>query len=283
MFRVSTSQLAQNGLDGFTKNQAVINNLLGQISSGNRSDLDTVERTEKESYTVRISNTAQYMRNGETVLPNMINQDSALNSISEKLIQLQETMIAAQDPATYDRNTTALYVNNIKEDILNLVNSKDSEGNYLFSGYKSQTPSFTNLNNYQGDQGVREIRIGENSLVQVNLTGNNIITNNVLSAFKKIDQFINSGINDVTMIDSVQNSIQDISLQQTILAGNINKISSFKNINTNLNLQNQTRLSQINDVDLPSLISQLVSAKTNSEASLKSYATIQDLSLFNYI
>ena len=60
-------------------------------------------------------------------------------------------------------------------------------------------------------------------------------------------------------------------------------IADFKNITNSINLQDQTRLSQIQDTDLPSLISQLSQAKNANEASLKSYALIQNLSLFNYI
>lgn len=283
MYRVSTSQLAQSGIDAINKNQATMNDLMNQISSGLRTDLDPVEKAQQLSYSVKISNNAQNIRNGETVLPGLTSQETALSSMSEKLIQLQEAMTSAQNPATFDAASLKEVVTGLKSDILDLANTKDSEGNYLFAGYKTQTQAFSDLSTYNGDQGVREVRIGDNSVVNVNITGNNVITKNITDAFSKIENFLNGGSNDKSMIDSVQGAISDISTQQSIVAGSINKIDDFKSLTTSINLQDQTRLNEIQGADLPSLISQLAQAKTASEASLKSYSLIQGLSLFDYI
>lgn len=283
MYRVSTAQLAQNGMNAINQNQSKINDLISQISSGVRNDLDPVEKAQQISYSVRISNTAQNIRNGETVMPELTQQERALSAISEKLIQLQETMTGAQNPATYDKNATKEIVSTIKDEILSIVNSQDSQGDYLFSGYKSKTKSFGDLATYNGDQGVRQIRISDSALVDVNITGQKVITKNLTDAFSKIENYVNNGVNDKTMLDSVQKAIGDVSLQQTIVGSNINKINNFKTLNNEFQLQDKSRLSQIQDADLTSLISQLSQAKTASEASLKSYSIIQNLSLFNYI
>lgn len=283
MYRVSTSQLAQNGMDAINRNQSRMNDLISQISSGVRNDLDPVEKAQQLSYSVKISNTAQNIRNGETVLPSLVAQERALSAISEKLIQLQETMTNAQNPATFDKASTKEVVSSIKDEILNLINTQDSEGGYIFSGYKSRTPTFSDLSTYNGDQGIRKIRISDNSTVDVNVIGERVITKNLTDSFAKIENFVNSGTNDRSMLDSVQKAIADVSLQQTVLGGNINKINNFKGLNNEFKLQDSARLSQIQDADLPSLIAQLSQAKNASEASLKSYAVIQNLSLFNYI
>lgn len=284
-YRISTAQLQQNGLNGIMKNQAEIGNIISQISSGLRNDLDPVERVQQLSYTVKISNSAQNIRNGETVLPRLVSQESALSGISEKLIQLQEDMTAASNP-TYndaDRAGYAITMNGIKENIVNLINTRDEHGNYMFSGYKTNTTSFSDINTYNGDQGVRKIRIGDDTLVNENITGDKVITQNVMNAFKKFEEFLSTGKSDPSMLTSVQSAIDDISLQQTIVGGNINKINTFKSISNETTLQDQSRLSQIQDADISALAAKLASAKTASEASLKSYAVIQNMSLFNYI
>lgn len=283
VYRLSTSQINQNGLNAITNNQNNLNNIISQIGSGLKNDLDPVEKSQQASYTVNISNNAQNMRNGDTVLPLLTNQETTLKSVNEKLIQLQEVMTSAQNPATYDADITKTSVEAIKADILKLVNGKDAYGDYLFSGYKSRTQPYNDLNTYNGDQGVREIRISNSSFVDANIPGEKIVTKNVQDAFKKIESFIASGVNDTSMIDSVQKAIDDISLQQTVIGNNINKITDTKEFNSEINFQNQTRLSQIQDADMASLISQLSQAKTASEASMKSYTMIQGLSLFNYI
>lgn len=282
-YRISTAQLAKTGLDGILKNQATMSDLMSQISSGKRNDLDPVEKSQQLDYTVKLSNNAQNIRNGETILPRMSSQEKALGGITEKLIQLQETMISATNPATYNKETTQINMDAIKNDILDLVNTKDASGNYLFSGYAGQTKPFSNLSTYSGDNGVRQIRIGDSTFVDENVLGSNVITKNVVDAFDKLQTFINTGVNDPTMLDAVQKSLSDVSLQQTKVGLNMNKIDNWKELNNSIGLNTQERLSQIEDADMASLITQLSSAKNASEASLKSYAVIQNLSLFNYI
>ncbi len=283
MYRIATSQFAQSAITTVNKHQTHINSLMQQISSGKRNDLDPIEKTQQISYSVSISNKAQNIRNGDTVLPNLVSQESALSAMTDKLIHLQETMIQAQNPIMKDEPSLKETVAAIKNDILSIANTKDSQGNYIFSGYKSQTKPFPDLNTYNGDQGISSVRIGENTSVNINVTGEKIITSNLTDAFNKIENYLNNGINDQTMIASVEKSLADVSLQRTITGLNINKIEKFKDINEDMIIKQKERLSQIEDTDMLKAVSELSAAKTATEASLKSYAMIQNLSLFNYL
>jgi flagellar hook-associated protein 3 FlgL len=282
-YRISTAQLAQTGLQGIQKNQATLNDIISQISSGLRNNLDPVEKAQQLSYNVKISNTSQNIRNGATILPNLNDQDVALLSISDSLIQLKDVMIQSQNSATYDKNSMQMALTNIQQTVLSLANTQDSENNYIFSGFQSKTKPFSNINTYNGDQGVNKINIGDSATVNANTPGDSVITQNVMDTFNKFQNFITTNVNDPTMFDSVKQAISDISLQLANVGNNINKINDFSNLNDSLNLQNQTRLSKIQDADIASLATQLSSAQLAAQASLKSYATIQNLSLFNYI
>jgi flagellar hook-associated protein 3 FlgL len=283
VYRVSTSQLAQNGLNGILKNQATMDNIMSQISSGLRNDLDPVEKAQQLSYSVKISNNAQHIRNGETIMPQLTNQETTLSAISEQMIRLQEAMTQSQNPAVYNKEIAQVEVNEIKQNILSLANTRDSQGNYLFSGYKTQTKPFTDLESYQGDQGVNSIRVGDEALAVMNVPGDQVIGKNLQESFAKIQKFIDTGVADQTMFDSVQKSISDLSVTQTKIGTTINKITNFTDQNNEMNVLNKTRLSQIQDADIASLAVQLGAAKNASEAALKSYSTIQNLSLFNYM
>jgi flagellar hook-associated protein 3 FlgL len=283
MNRISTLQFTQSGINTIHKNQSHMNNLMAQISSGQRTDLDPIEKVQKLSYNVSISNKAQQIRNGETVLPGLETQESALDGLTEQLMQLHETMISAQNPILRNEPSLKETISGIKKDILALANTQDSEGNYVFSGYKSQTKPFPDLNTYDGDQGVREIRIGDNTTVNVNITGEKVITTNLKDAFDKIENLLNNGVNDPTMISSVQKALEDISLQRTVTGTNMKRIDEAKNINEDLTIEYKERLSQVADADMLKLVSELSASKTAMEASLKSYSMIQNLSLFNYL
>jgi flagellar hook-associated protein 3 FlgL len=283
MNRISTLQFTQSGINTIHKNQSHMNNLMAQISSGQRTDLDPIEKVQKLSYNVSISNKAQQIRNGETVLPGLETQESALDGLTEQLMQLHETMISAQNPILRNEPSLKETISGIKKDILALANTQDSEGNYVFSGYKSQTKPFPDLNTYDGDQGVRKIRIGDNTTVNVNITGEKVITTNLKDAFDKIENLLNNGVNDPTMISSVQKALEDISLQRTVTGTNMKRIDEAKNINEDLTIEYKERLSQVADADMLKLVSELSASKTAMEASLKSYSMIQNLSLFNYL
>jgi len=283
MYRIATSQIAQSAIININKHQSNMDSIVQQISSGKKNNLDPLEKTQQLSYNVSISNKAQNIRNGDTVMPNLVSQESTLGAISDRLMQLHELMISSQNPVMKDEPSLKENLSAIKKDILALANTKDSQGNYLFSGYKSQTKPFPDLDTYNGDQGVSSIRIGDNTLVNINITGEKIITNNLKDAFNKLENYLNNGVNDQSMIESVQKSLADVSLQRTITGLNINKIENFSNINEDMMIQYKERLSQVEDADMPKLVSELSAAKTATEASLKSYAMIQNLSLFNYL
>jgi flagellar hook-associated protein 3 FlgL len=282
-YRVSTLQLAQTGLNGILKNQSNMNDIMSQISTGKRNDLDPIEKVQQLSYSVKISNNAQNIRNGETIMPRLNSQEQILGGITDRLMKLHETMISVSNPSSYDKEATQVYLDAIKSDVLDLVNTRDESGNYLFSGYSINVKPFSVLSSYSGDQGIRKIQISEGVTVDENVTGNQVITKNVLDAFDKLQNFITTGINDPSMIDSVQKAMSDVSLQREKVGLNLNKIDSFTNLNEDLNLANKARLSQIEDADMLNLATKLSSAQIAAEASLKSYASIQKLSLFNYI
>lgn len=282
MNRISTLQFTQSGINTIHKQQSHLNSLIEQISSGKRNDLDPIEKVQQLSYSVSISNKAQNIRNGDTVKSNLETQESALSAMTEKLMQLHETMIQAQNPAMKDEPSLKETVLAIKKDILAVANTQDAQGNYIFSGYKSQTKPFPDLNTYNGDQGVNSIRIGDNTKLNINITGEKVITYNVTDALDKIDNFLNTNIDDPTMIESVQKALADVSIQRTITGTNITRIEESRNINEGLSIQYQDRLSQIQDADMLKLASELTATKTITEASLKSYSMIQNLSLFNY-
>jgi flagellar hook-associated protein 3 FlgL len=283
MNRISTQQFTQSGINTIHKNQLHLNNLIEQISSGKRNDLDPIEKVQQLSYSVSISNKAQQIRNGDTVMPTLDAQESALSSITDRLMSLQETMIAAQNPATRMEPSFKETVSAIKKDILSVINTQDAEGNYIFAGYRSQTKPFPDLTTYNGDQGVREIRIGDNTKINVNITGEKVITSNITDAFNKIENLLNNGVEDQTMLDSVQKAMEDVSLQRTIVGTNKNRIEDAQNFNRDISIEYQSRLSQVKDTDMLKTVSELSATQTITQASLKSYSMIQNLSLFNYL
>ena len=76
----------------------------------------------------------------------------------------------------------AIELNSLKEQILSLANSQDTNGNYLFAGSRAGYPAFgkdaTGHILYQGDQSRMKVNVGDNRTMNLNMAGSD--------AFKRV-------------------------------------------------------------------------------------------------
>ena len=93
-------------------------------------------------------------------------EETALNSANDVLIRLKELTIQAANGTVSgnDRLAIASEMSSLKDQLLSLGNSRDDNGNYLFSGTRVRTPAFQVDANgsvqYMGDQTQTRIPAG---------------------------------------------------------------------------------------------------------------------------
>ena len=91
---------------------------------------------------------------------NLINLGSIMLRAQELVIQASSDTLGASD-----RETIALEVDEMKKEILSVANAQDSNGSFLFSGYKTATIPFvediSGKINYKGDRGLSSLSISE--------------------------------------------------------------------------------------------------------------------------
>lgn len=281
-YRISTEQLYQNSADNINKNQMILSKLTQELGSNLKSNLTPDEINLVDSYNVQISIKGSYLKNSNVVKLELSQQENVFNAISNKLSTLYETAIGINSP-NFNKNLAIKTIDDLKKDIVNLGNTKDSNGNYLFSGYSNTTKPFSDLNTYNGDQGINQVQISDTQFIDKNIIGSNVITKNLQDSFSKIENVINNNINDPSLISSIQNAISDVSNQKTSIGNKDNQINSMITLNTNFNNENFKNSSNITNVDVASLSVKLSNAMLNYQASIKSYDVIQNMSLFNYI
>lgn len=286
--RISTNHLINTGLQGILKHQNDISNIMNEISSGKKSNIDPVQQVEANDYSTTISNKSQYIRNAETIQPWIEQQDKDLSNINNNLIKIKEIAIAINNPSVNndDKKNYQQEYNAAKQNIIDTLNSKDAFGEYMYSGNSSRIQPFQNnsINQYHGDNGVRFIDIDQNVQVGVNITGNNIADNNMITSFQKLDNiFNNNSPFDNSILDNINSSINNVSQQQTKVGLNLQKIDNYKDILDNLNLTYKNRLSNIQDTDMNEAISNLSKTKNALDAMYQTQSTIQKLTLFNYL
>jgi len=70
----------------------------------------------------------------------------------------------------------------LNEQLLTLSNTRDSNGDYLFAGFQSNTQPYDNINStYQGDEGQRNLKIGAGVFLETNDPGNQVFSADVIA------------------------------------------------------------------------------------------------------
>lgn len=284
--KLSTAQMIQNGLEGVYRNQAIAQQAMDQMSSAVRTDLDPVEQAQLLNYKVSISNSTQNNRNIDNITPKLEAQEGSITFLQDELNRLQDLLMAQNNDLTASNKKyyEQEYIG-IKNNILERLNSKDINGQYLFSGYQSGIKPFDSQFNYLGDQGVNTIRIGNHASLETNIVGDLIVTNNLKTVVSKLDSFFSGAAPkmDKTVMDDLQNSMTDISVNITKIGDKLNRLDLIRRSNDEIVYTSQKRVSALEDVDMAKAAADFSKAQTAYQASLKTQATIQQISLFNYI
>jgi len=120
---------------------------------------------------------AQYGTNIDTTQSSLNVQETTLTSIGNALQRAKDISLAANNgiATDSDRKAYAAELGQIQQQVLGLMNSKDSNGNYLFSGSKTDTAPYSQNSDgtytYNGDQTSINLGIGDGASVATNTTG----------------------------------------------------------------------------------------------------------------
>ncbi|MDO6564515.1 flagellar hook-associated protein FlgL [Amphritea sp. 1_MG-2023] len=178
--RISTQQQYLTSINNMQQSQTRLASLQEQISTGkkllNPSD-DPVaaaqivklerELAQYEKYDDNINVTTRRLEMEETILDDI---NTAVDRMRELTVQAGSSVLADQDRASISQE---LY--QLTDYVAGLMNTQDSEGEYLFAGSKGSTKPYTELSNgryeYNGDAGQRSIQVGSDLFVPSNDSG----------------------------------------------------------------------------------------------------------------
>ncbi|PPA04392.1 flagellar hook-associated protein 3, partial [Pseudomonas sp. MWU12-2312b] len=119
----------------------------------------------------------QYGTNIDSTKSALSLQETTLTSIGNALQRAKELALAASNGTATDadRKAYASEMGQIQQQVMGLMNSKDSAGNYLFSGSKTDTAPYSQNSDgtftYNGDQTSINLGIGDGMTVATNTTG----------------------------------------------------------------------------------------------------------------
>lgn len=201
-----------------------------------------------------------------------------------------------------DRQSVALELDTLREQILSMANSQDSNGNYLFSGSRAGEPAFNKDANgrviYQGDHSRMKVNVGDNRRMNLNLPGSDVFTRVVRDDGKgnKVGVDFFQALADLTQAvktadrTSIQRGIAEIdTLQNGISEGlgqvgaDLSVVDMQTNVLDQVVLRLQTTRSDVEDLDYTEAITRMNKDQLALEAAQSSFAKISQLSLFKFL
>jgi len=178
--RISTSGAFHQGLSLMLKLQSALDHTQRQITSA-RKHLTPAEDPFAAARSLNLresmSRLEQFDRNATMATNRLAYEESALQSTSNTLQRVRELALQANNASQSDesRALIAAEMRQHVDALLQLANEKDGNGRYLFAGNRDATPPVAQNGaefSYNGDQGQRMIRIGENRQVADGDPGN---------------------------------------------------------------------------------------------------------------
>lgn len=181
--RISTQQYFETSSAKYSDNYSGVVKAQDQASSGVRVQTaadDPVAAARLLMLQQQKDMVAQSTGNITSLKNSLTNEESVLGAISEAMQRATELALKAGGVGSdADRRSIASEVGAIEDQVLGLLNSKDSAGNYLFSGSKTQTPPYARNNDgtysYQGDETPLSLQISNTLNVSAGDTGKTIL------------------------------------------------------------------------------------------------------------
>jgi flagellar hook-associated protein 3 FlgL len=219
----------------------------------------------------------------------------------DQVTRIKELLIRSAN-GTYsdeDKKIMAFEISQIKDDLLNIVNSTDSSGNYMFSGIKNRTRPYykdeQGLIQFQGDNTAIDIQVGPGQSMRSNSTSEDIFpsfrregSDTVVQVFRALED-MELAVNNSDSA-GIQKGMADINIIGNNLDAFIVSLGTRRNIIESRIDVSQDRILAMNklysnyrDLDYGKAVSTLSSQMLSLEAAQSSIAKVSQLTLFNYI
>jgi flagellar hook-associated protein 3 FlgL len=178
--RISTAQYFETSAANYSKSFSDTAKTQQQISSGSRIDTagdDPIGAAKLLQLQQQRSLLTQYSSNMVTVTNSLTQTESVLDSINTAMQRARELTIQAGNGgmSDADRTSIASELGEIEKNVFGMLNSKDANGQYLFSGSKSTTPPYVQNSDgtytYQGDQTQLSLQVSDTLKLATNDTG----------------------------------------------------------------------------------------------------------------
>jgi len=287
--------------------QASLSKTQMQLSSGKKITKPSDE-PDKAAVVSRlqsaIARQQSYQETLKTANNRLTSEQTVLGSASEVLSRIKElsTQAASDTLGAQDRQSIALEIDTLREQLLSLANTQDANGNYLFAGSRADQPAFGKDAQgrvmYQGDQARMQVNIGDSRRMNLNRPGSDVF----VRAVRTDDKGVQSGVDFFQVLSDLSTAIRssdhkamtrgvsEVDVLQNGISEGVGQVGADQAVVDAQNgvldqivLQLKTSKSDVEDLDYTEAVTRMNRDELALQAAQSSFAKISQLSLFKLL
>ena len=299
MMRVSTVQLQRTVMSGMDRGASSFSHISQQMASGKRmikpSD-DPLGAVKLMAIQAEQASLKQFDKNIENARRHLSGAETYITSINAHLDKLRDLTLEAGNgtlnPA--GRKAIALEMESVKDSLLATVNSKGSNGKYLFSGSEVAKPAIagpdpiTGDYSYAGDNRERQVTIASGVKMAANVNADATFFDGGKDFFKDLDGYIEklnldteSSADRKAMLATVDSSAATNLQLLTIVGTRLSEIMQTKDTNADIRLYSKNLQLSLEQLDYGTASFELAQAELALKTTQMVYVKASKLSLFN--
>ena len=298
--RISTNILFESGAARIGDLQSSLVKTQQQIATGRRiltpSD-DPVGAARALDVSQSQSLNTRYGVNRQSARSALSAEEGTLSSVTSVLQDVKSTVIAAGNGTLSDteRGFMAAELRGRFDQLLGLANSRDAQGNYLFSGFQATTPAFAQTATgaqYQGDLGQLKVQVDSTRQMAISDQGQAIFQGGGQDVFKTLNDLITllqtpgtAGLSAglATANGNLDKALDSVLTVRASVGSRLQELDALDTAGSDRTLQYSQILSNLQDLDYTQALTQLSQQQTTLEAAQRSFVKTSGLSLFNFL
>jgi len=273
---------------------------LQQLTTGrrvNQASDDPAAAAAEVNIAYQIDSCDQYQRSISSIGSELETADSSLNSA---VTAIQSAISLGVEGANStlsqsNRNTIAQEISGISQQVLSVANLSYN-GHYVFAGTAdAQPPYVTNSSSpggveYQGNDDVNSVEIEPGQSIAVNQPGSQLFSAAGANVFEALSDLVNALEDPNSTSDQigsatneVRNAYDQLTSARTFYGNTVDQITSTQNFLGNESIQLSQQQNNTVGVDMNVAATDLTNAEEARSATVQAAATVNDLSLMDYL
>ena len=290
--RVTESMIYASTQTSLTNGLAALQAITEKVSSSkqlNRPSDNPADVRSALGLRDTLSELTQFMRNIDQASSRVSAMDTALGSAGDLIQRANELALEGANGTlnAAQRQAIAAEVVQLTEAMAQDASAKVGD-QYVFSGFRVDRAPFQvvgtgQVGAYQGDQGVVLARVGPGSTMQVNLAGDAVF-GAAFAALAQLQTDLNSGVPvQGSTISQIGDALQTLLQARATAGARASRLEDAKTSQQAQQTSYESLLSQLEDTDMPSAITEMTKRQTTYQASLAVSAKVMQTSLIDYL